>query len=155
VQERDLLLETGTWEVVKGWLGFRYEYSGTNLAAITNSENERNEYTYDGASRVLTAKKIGDGNPTYAFQHLGVQPSGYYQTRFTNPLTKVARFNFDASRRLFSLVLVTAGETTSYAWSGMRVSQVTRPDDVPTSFVITDDDVTQVTEASGNVTTIS
>ncbi len=30
----------------KGWLGFRYEYSGKNLTAITSSENERTEYTY-------------------------------------------------------------------------------------------------------------
>jgi RHS repeat-associated protein len=141
----------------KGWLGFRYEYSGTNLTAITSSENERIEYTYDGSARLLTAKKIGDGDPTSTFAYFGAQSSGYYQSRFTNPLAQIAKFNFDASRRLFSVQLVTAGETTSFQWSasGLRVTQIIRPDGIQASFAITDDDVTQVTQASGNIITIS
>jgi len=139
----------------KGWLGFRYEYSGTSLTAITSSENERIEYTYDSSARLLTAKKIGDGNPTSSFAYFGAQSSGYYLTRFTNPLSQIARFSFDASRRLFSLALVAAGETTSLQWSSLRVTRVTGPDGVQTNFVIADDDVTQVTQASGNVTTIT
>jgi RHS repeat-associated protein len=142
-------------DYAKGWLGFRYEYSGTNLTAITSSENERAEYTYDTSARLLTAKKIGDGNPTSTFAYFGAQPSGYYLTRLTNPLSEITNFSYDGYRRLFSLELATAGETTAFQWSGGRVTQVTRPDGVQTSFVITDDDVTQVTEASGNVTTIS
>jgi RHS repeat-associated protein len=139
----------------KGWLGFRYEYSGTNLTAITSSENERTEYTYDASARLLTAKKIGDGNPTWSFTYFAAQTSGLYLTRLTNPLSEITNFSFDGYRRLFSLQLASVGETTSFQWSGNRVTQITRPDGVQTQFTITDDDVTQVSEASGNVTTLT
>jgi RHS repeat-associated protein len=139
----------------KGWLGFRYEYSGTNLTAITNSENERVEYSYDTSARLLTAKRIGDGNPTTTFAYFGTQPDGRYATNVTNPLSELTRFRFDGYRRLSSLQLVAVNETTSFEWLGNRVTRITRPDGVQTNFVITDDDVTQVTEASGNVTSIS
>jgi YD repeat-containing protein len=139
----------------KGWLGFRYEYSVTNLTAIVNSENERVEYTYDGSARLLTAKEIGDGNPTSTFTYQGLNPSNQYVTTFTNALSQGTNFYYDGYRRLLLHRILGINEATTFQWSGNRVTQVTRPDGVATSFAVTNDDVTQVTEASGNVTTIS
>jgi RHS repeat-associated protein len=138
----------------KDWAGLRYEYVGTNLTAITNSENERTWYTYDSAARLKTAAKFGDGNPTWSFDYFA-QTEGLYWTRVTNPVGEITHFRFDGLRRLGSLELASVSETTAFLWSDRRVSRITRPDGVEANFQITNDDVTQVSEATLNVTTIT
>jgi RHS repeat-associated protein len=135
------------------WPGFRYEYAGTNLAAVTSSENDRIEYTYDSSARVVAARRMGEGDPAYTFGYFGAQ-GAFYRSSSTNPLGEVVNFRFDSAKRIQSLELPAVAETTSFLWSGRRISTLTRPDGVETSFQITNDDVTQISEASGNVTTI-
>lgn len=92
---------------------------------------------------------------TYSFEYFALQASdSLYLSRFTNPLAEVTNFRYDGLRRLFTFELAAVSETTTFLWDGRRVSRITRPDGVETSFQITGDDVTQVSEATGNVTTI-
>jgi hypothetical protein len=62
---------------------------------------------------------------------------GIYKTRLLNPLAEQTDFNFDSTRRLLSLEIAAVSETTSFEWSGRRVTRITRPDGVQTSFVET------------------
>jgi YD repeat-containing protein len=74
-------------DLATGRPGFRYEYDGTLLTAVTNSEGERTEYAYDGARRITQIRPIGGPDPVHSFSYSGPDPvSGLYQTTYTDPL---------------------------------------------------------------------
>ncbi len=136
--------------------GFRYEYSGTLLTAITNSEGERTEYSYDGSRRITQIRQIGGPNPVHTFAYSGPDPvTGLYQTTYTDPLGHATRFRYDHRRRLREVESVDTGELAVREWQGKRITKLVQPDGVTTTWTIANDDVVSQTSASGNVTTIA
>lgn len=138
--------------------GFAYEYStaGTLLTAITNSEGERVEYSYQGERRILFVTQIGEGDPRHRFDFYGYSPqSQSWPAVHTNSLGGQTRYEFDGSRRLQRITREATGETTAFTYgTTVRPTAVKTPDGATTAFSYSDDDPTMVVEASGNVVTI-
>jgi RHS repeat-associated protein len=141
-------------DVAKGWPGFRYTWSDTLLASLTNSEGERTRYTYSGR-RLTSATQEGPGSPVHHFQYEGRDGAGLYHTRFWNPLGEERRFAYDAQGRLLEQREVATGEVTSFAWSGERKSARTLPNGATTLWTWLGDDVQTRTDPSGNVVTFT
>ncbi len=140
-------------DTAKGWPGLRYEYDGTSLTALTNSEGERVEFRYS-ASRVRRVLPIGADGPTYEFAY-EVETDGLYRTRVTDPTGHETRYRYDAERRLREVEIMGTGELTERFWEGRRVASQILPSGVATSWTWAGDDVATRLEASGNVTTYS
>ena len=104
-------------DVERGWPGFRYEYAGTNLVAIVNSENERVEIDYQGA-RATAVRPIGEQHPVHRFRY-AKKTGGLYTTVFTDPLGFETTTRYDAERRVHS-VRNALDEVSTYTWSGRR-----------------------------------
>jgi RHS repeat-associated protein len=141
-------------DVAQGWPGFRYAWSGTLLASLTNSEGERTSYAYSG-QRLASATQDGPGLPVHHLQYEGRDGAGLYHTRFWNPLGEERRFAYDAQGRLLEEREVATGEVTSLAWSGERRSAQTLPNGATTLWTWSGDDVQTRTEPSGNVVTFA
>jgi len=137
-------------DVVKGWPGLRYTYSGTLLRSQTNSEGERTSYAYSGRA-LASATQEGPGLPVHRFHFEGKDGAGLYHTRFWNPLGEERRFAYDAQGRLLEQREVTTGELTRFAWSGERRSAETLPNGATTLWSWSGDDVQARTDPSGNV----
>ncbi len=135
--------------------GYRYEYSGGDLTAITNSEGERVEYAYDGARRLLRATQIGEGNPMRSFQYQGKSGSTPYRTIATDPLGAVKVYRYDGNHQLLAVKEVELAETTTFAWSQRRVTARTTPSGATTYWAYANDDVAFQIEPSGNITNYS
>ncbi len=136
-------------DTVRGWPGFRYAYSGTELTALTNSEGERVEFEYAGG-RITRVRAVGEGDPEYQFAYEGRQ-AGLYRTRVTDPLGGEIRYRYDSDRRLVEVENMASGELTERVWSGRRVASEVRPDGATTSWTYVGDDVATKLEPSGNV----
>jgi YD repeat-containing protein len=147
----DGLLETArtALEVAEAWPGYQYEYSGTQLTAITNSEGERIEIDYAGP-RVQAVRPIGEENPVYGFAYGDKLGSGHFQSTYTNPLGFATTFEYDGQGRVWWIDNALA-ERVSYSWSGNRITQQTSPSGVTTSWTYLDDDVATETQPSGNL----
>jgi len=63
-------------EVAESLPGTRYEYDGTLLVALTNSEGERVEYDYDDGRRITKVVQVGEGNPTHSSITRSVETTG-------------------------------------------------------------------------------
>ena len=135
--------------------GNRYEYSGGDLTAITNSEGERVEYAYDGARRLLRATQIGEGNPMRSFGYRGKSGSTPYRTIATDPLGAVKVYRYDANYQLLAVEDTSLAETTTFTWSQRRVTARTTPGGATTYWAYANDDVTFQMEPSGNITNYS
>ena len=139
-------------DVAQGWGGYRYEYTGGNLTAITNSEGERVQYQYDGAHRVTQVTQIGLGNPARTFSYQPPDSGNLYVTTFTDPLGNQTTFRYDGSAQLFEVKALATGETTTRAWANRRVTSLVLPSGVTTSWTYSNDDVQTRADPSGNVT---
>jgi RHS repeat-associated protein len=148
VQARDGL------DVARGWPGFRYEYSGTLLTAITSSENERIEYDYL-SRRLAEVRPIGGPNPVYQLAYAGKDDGGIFTTRITDPTGVERRYRYDDQRRLDEVELVATGETMGWSWAGVRPTSRTDPAGTTTSWTYVHDDVATETQPSGNAVTFS
>jgi RHS repeat-associated protein len=136
-------------DTARGWPGFRYAYSGTELVALTDSEGERVEFEYTGR-RVSRVRAIGEGDPEIQLAYEGRQ-DGLYRTRVTDPLGGETRYRYDAHRRLHEVENMASGDLTARTWSGRRPASEIRPDGVATAWTYAGDDVATRIEASGNV----
>ena len=134
----------------RGWPGTRYEYAGSLLTAIVDSEGERVEYAYSG-SRVQEVRAIGEGSPVHRFDYYVKNAAGLYETRYLDPLWHPTWFRYDGERRLHELEAVDAGETLLLAWEGKRVIAATQPSGVTTRWSYRDDDVETEVQPSGNL----
>jgi len=132
----------------KGWPGFRYEYIGGKIAAITNSEGERVEYRF--TSRRLEVEAIGAEHPLHVVRYAGTS-NGLHTTEHTDPEGHVLRYRWDGQRRLHALESVDTGETLALSWSGLRPVERVLPDGTTTTWTYTGDDVATETQPSGNV----
>lgn len=160
----DGLLETARdgAAVKNGWAGFQFEYSGTNLTAITNlEEGERTEYTYYAPipgepDRLQYVTRIGEGNPRYTvIYHGGKNFRGLYTSVLLDPLGEKVRYRFDDLGRLWEREYVTLGlmETYAYEGSNLRPSQHVRLDGTVTLFTYQGDDIETMELPSGNLLT--
>jgi RHS repeat-associated protein len=148
-----LVVARDALDVDKSWPGFRYEYSlgGTLLTAMTNSQDERIEYVYQGNRRIRDVIQIGEGNPIHRFEYDAKASDGLYTTIHTNPVGAETRYRIDGERRLHQVELADAWEITTITWSGKRPSRTTLPSGATTSFTYVGDDVAAITQPSGNV----
>lgn len=137
-------------DTARGWPGFRYEYSGTALAALVNSEGERVEYQYDGGGRLTLVTAVGEGGAVQRFAYEG-KTNGLFRTRATDPLGHETRYRFDAARRLHEVEDMTTGELTWRSWQDLRVTTEVQPSGVATSWTWSNDDVATKLEPSGNL----
>ncbi|MAE93814.1 MAG: hypothetical protein CL910_04070 [Deltaproteobacteria bacterium] len=140
-------------DTASGWAGFRYSYTGGQLASITNSEGERIEIDHDAEDRVKELRRIGPGTPTWRFSYLDSVP---YTTELVDPMGALTRIRFDGLRRVLSWENG-AGEVTtwSYAEATPRPERRTAPDGTELRWTWQDDDPATVTSPSGHVTEIS
>jgi RHS repeat-associated protein len=136
-------------DAARGWPGFRYEYAGADLTALTNSEDERVEFAYAGG-RISRVRAVGEGDPELQLAYEGRQ-DGLYRTRVTDALGAETRYRYDAHRRLHEVENMASGDLTVRTWSGRRVASEIRPDGVATSWSYAGDDVATRVEPSGNV----
>jgi len=132
--------------------GYRYEYSGGDLTAITNSEGERVEYAYDAARRLVGATQIGEGDPTRSFAYGAQNGSSPFQTTATDPLGAVRVYRYDANHQLLSVEDGEFGETTTFTWKDRRVTSRTTASGTTTYWAYTNDDVALRLDPSGNLT---
>jgi RHS repeat-associated protein len=138
--------------------GTAYEYDGTLLEAITNSEGERVEYDYDSGRRIKTVVQVGEGNPTHSFTHHPINSNqGYlYRTVYTNPLGGKVRLYLDGDRKLHEALQLDTRDRRIVAWNAQRrVIRDQLPNGATTEFVYEGDDPVQITEPSGNVVEIT
>lgn len=151
VQARDGL------DVAKGWPGARYEYAANgDLTSVTNSEGERVEFEYAQGRRVSKVRQVGLENPVHQFYYEGKNANtGLYVTRFADPLGNEVRFRYDADRMLREVESMGTGEKVTRAWSNRRVTALTLPDGVTTTWSYASDDVATRIDPSGNVTTFT
>jgi RHS repeat-associated protein len=138
-------------DVARGWLGFRYEYAGTLLTALTNSEGERTSYGFSRRRGLVRATREGPGAPTHRFQYQGKDASGIYHTRYWNPLDEEQRFAYDAEGRVLERLEVATGDAILLAWGGERPNAQTLPNGATTLWTWSGDDVQSRTDPSGNV----
>ncbi|MEN8160794.1 MAG: RHS repeat-associated core domain-containing protein, partial [Myxococcota bacterium] len=138
-------------DVAQGWPGFRYEYVGTLLTALTNSEGERTSYGFSRRRGLVRATREGPGAPTHRFQYQGKDTSGIYHTRYWNPLDEEQRFAYDAEGRVLERLEAATGDAILYAWSGQRPTGRTLPNGATTLWTWSGDDVQSRTDPSGNV----
>ena len=143
-------------DVAKGWTGFQYEYSGTLLTAITNSEGERIEYDYMAERRVHQVRQVGEGDPTHTFEYLAKNIYNVWPTIHTDPTGRQLRYIMTTNRRLVRIWVVGTGanvELYTYEGDAVRPSTILVPA-VPTrSYSYENDDVKTITQGSGNVVT--
>ena len=139
-------------DTATGRPGYRYEYSGQDLAAITNSEGERVEYAYDGFRRVVRVTQIGMHHPTHSFSYHGKKGSQPYRTTATDPAGALTVYRYDGEYRLLAVESVGSGETTRFAWSQRRVTSRTAPSGATTHWAYADDDVVFRADPGGNIT---
>ena len=139
----------------EGWPGFQYEYSlgGTLLTAVTNSEGERIEYAYQGNRRIRDVIQVGEGNPAHRFAYSGKDAAGFYKTFHTNPLGALTRYTVDRQRRLHRMEIVDASEMITITWNGSRPMSMKLPNGATTLYTYVGDDLTALTQPSGNVVT--
>ena len=140
-------------DVAQGWPGFRYEYTGSDLTAITSSEGERVQYQYDGAHRVIQVAQIGLGNPTRTLVYQAPDSGGLYVTNYTDPLGNATSFRYDGLAELFEVKAAGSGDKISRTWASRRVTSLTQPSGVVTAWSYSNDDVQTRSDPSGNVTT--
>jgi len=146
-------------EVEQSWPGTRYEYADWSwrLTAVTSSEGERIEYTWQAGPRIWLVATVGGStpHPTHGFRFRARDSEGLYSTVHINPLGGETVLFFDPERRLRRLERTDAGETLQYAWLDKRLTEMTLPGGVTTAFSYTGEDVTTMTEPSGNVVEIT
>ncbi|MBW1684197.1 MAG: RHS repeat-associated core domain-containing protein [Deltaproteobacteria bacterium] len=138
--------------------GTTYEYAGTLLAAITNSEGERVEYDYDSGRRIETVVQVGEGNPTHSFTHHPINSNqGYlYRTVYTNPLGGKVMMYFDGDRKLHEALYLDTEESRIVSWNAQRRALRDRhANGAVTEFEYDGDDLVQISEPSGNVVEIT
>jgi len=143
-------------DVARGWPGFRYEYGGESetLLAITNSEEERVEFSWSNG-RVTTVSALGAGDPIHSFTYLP-PVNGLYTTLYTDPLGFVTRLRYDAERRVADLNRYldpsqSESDQVVYAWAGNRPTRSIDPAGVATEWAWANDDVVTTTLPCGNV----
>jgi RHS repeat-associated protein len=137
-------------DTARGWPGTRYEYEGTQLTAIVNSEGERVEYAYSGR-RVREVRAVGEEHPLHRFDYYVKNDAGLYATRYVDPLGHPTWFRYDPQRRLHELEAADADETLHLAWDASRVAVETQPSGVITRWTYRDDDVATEVQPTGNV----
>lgn len=145
VQARDGL------DTVRGWPGFRYEYEGDELTAVTNSEGERILYIYSNG-RIREVRRIGETNPRIRFSYQPKNEAGLYRTRVWDPRGFETVYRWDAERRLRERETIASGELTRRTWQGLRVASWVQPSGVTTAWTYVGDDVATRVEPSGNTT---
>lgn len=136
-------------DIEQNWPGQRYEYAGTRLAAITNSEGERTEYSYVGR-RLVSATQIGAGDPTHRLEYSGAD-AGIHTTRVIDPTGSVSVYRYDKLRRVQEQGVESLGEMTHWLWSGLRPTQQTDPAGVVRSWTWLNDDLMSETTPAGSV----
>jgi len=139
--------------VARGWAGFRYEYAGGLLRAITNAEGERVEFGYEepaigSRNRLLAVTQIGAGDPSWRFAYLAADANGIYRTDLSDPLGGVTSWRYDAQGRVVS-ICNPEHEITSIEWAGLRPGRVVAPDGTATSFSWSDDLLASWTPPAG------
>ncbi len=132
--------------------GYRYEYDGGDLTAITNSEGERVEYAYDGARRLLRSTQIGAGNPMRFFEYRTQNGSTPYRTIATDPLGAERVYGYDGNHQLLAVEDVQLAETTTFTWSERRITARTTPSGTTTYWAYANDDVAFQMEPNRNIT---
>jgi len=138
--------------------GTTYEYDGTLLAAVTNSEGERVEYDYDLGRRIEMVIQVGEGNPTHTFSHHPINSNhGYlYRTVYTNPLGGKVRMYFDGERKLHEALYLDTGDRRIVSWNTQRrVLRDRHANGAVTEFEYEGDDPVRITEPSGNVVEVT
>ena len=136
-------------DTANGWPGFRYEYSGGRLSALTNSEGERVEYGYVQQGRLTEVRAVGEEDPVHRFSYFG-GGSGSFTTRYEDPLGHTTTFRYDGAARVEE-VRNPLGERVRYVWSGRRVAERTDASGAVTRWTWVDDDVATAVLPSGNV----
>jgi len=138
-------------EVAQGWPGHRFTYTGSHLTRIDSSDGETVAYSYNGA-RLASAQAVGMENPTWQLQYEAWNASEQsFATRVTNPEGAVTRLRYSAAGEVLSVHQPT-GELTAFTWSAHRVVRMEDPGGLVWTLAYTQDDLTTLTEPSGNVT---
>ena len=151
--------------VENGWPGFQYEYSGSNLTAMTNSEGERIEYAYyapipGGMDRLQYVTRIGEGNPQYSLVYYARNLQGTFATVLTDPRGDKRRYRFDdlgriQEREYDGVQSDGAGVEEVYTYVGDNLHPATRRaiNGTVTKFTYLGDEVATTELPSGNVVT--
>jgi RHS repeat-associated protein len=140
-------------DVERGWPGYRYEYSGALLTAVTSSEEERIEYAWvRGRARKVTAVSSDAGMPdrVYVFSHVYNGNRRLYASWVDDPRGGQTLVRYDGEGRVLERVNA-AGDVTYWLWSGMRPRQKVEPGGLITRWEYQGDDATRMVLASGNV----
>lgn len=138
-------------DTARGWPGFRYEYAGGHLVALTGSEAERVEYAYDGAGRLVSVRQVGEGDPTHQLAYQPRNASGLYRTRLWSPTGEETRYRYDAERRLHEIEQIATAELTVRVWAGLRPVTEILPHGAVTQWTWAGDDVATRSDPGGNV----
>jgi RHS repeat-associated protein len=138
-------------DIESGWPGFRYEYAGAQLSAITSSEGTRVELAYEDG-RVSAVRARGEGDPAFRFAY--GRAGTRFRTTVGDPLGRDTRFVWDGSRRLLELESP-AGERATWTWQGLRPDSFRGPGGFQSSRVYFDDDPLVDLYPSGNAVTFS
>lgn len=143
VQARDPL------DHARGWPGFRYEYDGAALTAITRSEGERIEISYlEG--RVRKVRAVGAGDPVHSFAYGAPSATGpLYWTRYTDPSGHQHFYRYDEQRRLHELDNG-LGERTRWSWQGRDLVRAIDAAGRVHTWSYEDGDVVRATDPSGH-----
>jgi RHS repeat-associated protein len=143
----ELVAARDALDVERGWPGFRYEYAAGGIAAVTNSEDVRAEYSYVG-TRLSAVRAVGEGDPRLELVY-GSRPGTGFTTSLRDPFGRVTRYTWDASRRLLER-RNPLGERSAWTWAGLRPASLTTPAGVLTRWNWSGDDPAQELQASGN-----
>ena len=150
-------------DVVNDWDGWRYEYAGGALVALTSSEDERTELVYDAnlPGRVRAVIRIGDLDfRWYSFDYGKLAHANATYVRDPSLLAEsIIRFEWDEQYR--TLARHDPGnEATVYEWgsaSGLRVRRMVDPAGAALEWEYAggSDDPTSVLLPSGNAVAIA
>lgn len=139
-------------DTARAWAGFRYEYHGGQLSAVTTTEGERVEWDCTPQGRVEAVRRVGPGEPVWRFR--GLRAGSGFATELIDPTGARTLVTYDAQRRVRS-VENGAGEATLFTWSGRRPVSRVAPDGTRTEWTYAGDDLVESRAPNGLVTRIT
>ncbi len=139
-------------DTARDWPGFRYEYAGGQLRAVTNSEGERVEWECSPQGHVGAVRRVGPDAPVWRFR--GLRAGSGFATELVDPTGARTLVTYDGRRRVRSIENG-EGEATLFTWSGLRPASRVAADGTRTEWTYEDDDLVETRASTGLVTRIA